>query len=493
MTNVVRPLQHHARNHPDSLVIRGDDRHWSYAELLADSLDFAVTLRRAGHAPGARIVLIAPTVPEFVIAYLGMQAAGVVTVPMNTMSTREEIEYVLGDAGATAIIAWHADNAAAIAAGQASGVEVISLEASGPHENRIRETTEVVEREPTDTAAILYTSGTTGRPKGAELTVTNILEAAKISVEIGHTTAADRFATGLPLFHVFGQISVMMAAITAGASMTLVSPFDPTQMVQALRRHRITVLSGVPTMWNALLRAAADAEPGDFTSVRVAVSGGASLPAEVSKAFEERFGCPVLEGYGLTETASLGTFADINRDVKIGFAGIAAPHTSIELRGSDGRVVPRGDVGEVWISGPSVMKGYWGRPQATDEVLINGWFRTGDLALQDDEGDYRIVGRLKDLIIRGGYNVYPGEVEEVLYEHPDIIEAAVIGVPDDYYGEEVAAVISVVDNSSLTGPQVTAWARERMSPYKIPRIVRIVEHLPKGPSGKIHKRSLRIE
>src|SRR5690606_5425212 len=161
MTNVVRPLQHHARNHPDSLVIRGDDRHWSYAELLADSLDFAVTLRRAGHAPGARIVLIAPTVPEFVIAYLGMQAAGVVTVPMNTMSTREEIEYVLGDAGATAIIAWHADNAAAIAAGQASGVEVISLEASGPHENRIRETTEVVEREPTDTAAILYTSGTT--------------------------------------------------------------------------------------------------------------------------------------------------------------------------------------------------------------------------------------------------------------------------------------------------------------------------------------------
>src|SRR5690606_5675377 len=161
----------------------------------------------------------------------------------------------------------------AIAAGQASGVEVISLEASGPHENRIRETTEVVEREPTDTAAILYTSGTTGRPKGAELTVTNILEAAKISVEIGHTTAADRFATGLPLFHVFGQISVMMAAITAGASMTLVSPFDPTQMVQALRRHRITVLSGVPTMWNALLRAAADAEPGDFTSVRVAVSG----------------------------------------------------------------------------------------------------------------------------------------------------------------------------------------------------------------------------
>jgi long-chain acyl-CoA synthetase len=492
MVSVLDPLRRHAQSSPDAVAIRSEGADWSYLQVLAAASSSGAGLVRSGLRPGSRVVLIAPSVPEFVIAYMGIQAAGCIVVPMNTMSTAEEIRYVLDDSESSRLLAWHGLGDAPRRACEVSGVALDVIEAMTPGAPLDQDDLDVVERERGDTAAILYTSGTTGRPKGAELTVANILDAGEISVEIGRSSAADRFGTGLPLFHIFGQISVMMAALTAGASVSLLSPFDPARMLELVRRDRVTVMAGVPTMWNAMLRAAEGFTSGDFESVRVAVSGGASLPAEISRAFEERFGCPVLEGFGLTETTSLATFTDIDRGVKVGWAGAVVPRTALELRASDGSVVDRGEVGEVWLKGPAVMKGYWNRPDATAEAVQDGWFRTGDLAQQDGDGDLRIVDRLKDLIIRGGYNVYPGEVEEVLYEHPDVVEAVVVGVPDDYYGEEVAAVVVLREGASLTGAEVTAWARERMSAYKIPRIVRFVPELPKGATGKIMKRSIDV-
>ncbi|MDQ2851776.1 MAG: long-chain fatty acid--CoA ligase [Actinomycetota bacterium] len=493
MASVLDPILRHAAEERGRIALRDERGDWTYGDVAGAAEAFGADLQASGMAPGTHMVLIAPSVPEFVVAYLGIAAAGCVVIPMNTMSVRDEIRYVLNDSGAARIIAWDALGAAAREAADDLGVPLQVLRQLTPGAHRpVGSESAICPRDRSDTAAILYTSGTTGRPKGAELSVANILDSAEISVQIGRSTPQDRFATGLPLFHVFGQIAVMMSALTAGASLSLLSPFEPNRMLELIRRDQISIVLGVPTMWNAMLRAAEGAGDGDFAGVRAAVSGGASLPAEVSRAFERRFGCPVIEGYGLTESSALGTFNDLDRGPKIGSTGAPIPRSEIQIRSLDGQVVAQGEVGEVFMRGPQVMKGYWNRPEATAEAFVDGWFRTGDLGALDADGDLRIVDRLKDLIIRGGYNVYPGEVEEVLYGHPDIIEVAVVGVPDEYYGQEVAAVITLRDGASVTGEEITAWSRERMSAYKIPRIVRFVPTLPKGATGKILKRAIDL-
>ncbi|MFB7090335.1 AMP-binding protein [Streptomyces sp. NPDC056296] len=487
MVSLLDPVRLRADAAPGSVAVRDAGEHVSYEGLLESSLRFASILDAQGVAAGERVVLIAPSVPAYVVAYLGIQAAGCVVVPMNTMSTSEEVSYVVRDAQASLIIAWHEASVSARKAADTHRLPVVTLVHGMWEDLPLAPPTD---RDPDDTAAILYTSGTTGRPKGAELTVANILSAAQISVECSHGTADDRIGTGLPLFHIFGQISVMMASLTAGSSLCLVAPFSPEAMIDAIRTHRLTIVAGVPTMWNAMLRSSRGEEGSGFGSIRLAVSGGAPLPTPVAHAFESRFGCELLEGYGLTETTSQGTFNDQGGIRKSGSAGRPVPRTSVEVRCEKGLPLGPGDVGEIHISGPSVMKGYWRRPEATAQALSDGWLRTGDLGMVDQDGDLFIVDRLKDLIIRGGYNVYPGEVEEILYEHPHIVEAAVVGVPDEHYGQEVAAAIVLDQSASVTGPEITEWARERMSAYKIPRLVRFVESLPKGPSGKILKRTI---
>ncbi|MEU3278568.1 AMP-binding protein [Streptomyces antibioticus] len=489
MTSIFDPVRRHAAAIPDNIALRGGTDAWTYRQLHDASVGYAGALAAAGLSPGDRVLLAAPSVPEFVVAYLGIQAAGCVVVPVNTMSTRAEIDYVLGDAACSSAIAWHALGPAVAEAATALDIPFWTLTPGASVTGATPAA--VVERDRDDTAAILYTSGTTGRPKGAQLTVGNLLSAGEIGAECSRASSADRIGTGLPLFHVFGQASVLMAALTAGGSMSLLARFDPAAMLEMLRRDRLTVMAGVPTMWNAMLHAAGDAGPADFAQLRVAVSGGASLPGEIARAFEARFGCTVLEGYGLTETTAFGTFNDIDRGGKTGYTGRAVPGLRVQVRDSDGDECPPGTVGEVHIKGPTVMRGYWNRPADTAAAISSdGWFRTGDLGETDPDGDLRIVDRLKDLIIRGGYNVYPGEVEEVLYEHPDIVEAAVIGVPDDHYGEEVAALIAARPGSELGAAEVSGWVRERLSAYKIPRIVRFVDALPKGPTGKILKRAV---
>ncbi|MFD7007043.1 AMP-binding protein [Rhodococcus jostii] len=488
MPNLLDPIARHAAVSPTGIALRTATAPWTYAGLRDASLRYAGALCHAGVGAGDRILLAAPSVPEFVLAYMGIQALGAVAVTVNTMCTTEEIEYYLTDSGARLAIGWHGLGPAVAKAAAEVGVPFWHLKSGAPTDAAPIDG--VVARASDDTAAILYTSGTTGRPKGAQLTVGNLLSAGEIAATICRSTAADRTCTGLPLFHVFGQASVMMASFTGGGSLSLLSPFTPDSMLDMLRRDDLTILVGVPTMWNAMLHVAGDAEA-DFSHLRVAVSGGASLPGEIARVFESRFDCSILEGYGLTETTALGAFNDVDRGGKIGSVGAAVPRLEVEVRDSGGHPCPDGVVGEVFIRGATVMKGYWNRPDATAAVLDpGGWFRTGDLGEFDADHDLRIVDRLKDLIIRGGYNVYPGEVEEVLYQHPDIVEAAIIGVPDDHYGEEVAAVVVRHPDSDLTEEQVTSWCRNSLSAYKIPRIVRFVDQLPKGSTGKILKRDI---
>jgi long-chain acyl-CoA synthetase len=491
MASVITPVLRHAGVDPDRIALRGAQRDWTYAQLRDTALTYAQALRTHGIGPGDRVLLIAPTVPEFVIAYFGIAALGAVVVPVNTMSTRVELEYFIGDAGCSLVVAWHELGPAAAEAAAAQGIPCWSL-TEGAQVASDDILGAVCNRASDDVAVIVFTSGTTGRPKGAELTVGNLLSAGDISARMCEITPDDRFGTGLPLFHVFGQTAVLMSGLTGGATMSLLGRFTPKAMLDMLRRDRLTVMSGVPTMWNAMLHDAGDATASDFTQLRLAVSGGASLPAEVARAFQQKFGCTLLEGYGLTETTAVATFG--GEASPPGTVGQAVFDTQVEIRDLSGEPVGPNTAGEVYVKGPTVMRGYHNRPGATAEVLSpDGWLRTGDIGELDDAGNLRIVDRAKDLIIRGGYNVYPSEVEAALYEHPDIVEAAVVGIPHPHYGEEVAAVVVVRPGSPQDGPAITAWSRERLSAYKIPRVVQFVDELPKGSTGKVIKRAIDRE
>ncbi|MFD4356270.1 long-chain fatty acid--CoA ligase [Nocardia sp. NPDC058518] len=484
MPNVTERFRDNVALRPDAIALRSPDHTMSYRDLDCRSAAFAAALRQLGVAAGDRVVLVAPTVPEFAIAFLGTQLIGAITVPVNTMATAPEIGHILDDSGAMVAIAWHATRESAEQAVEQRGRTLVILEAdafAGIHGERIEPADRLID----DTAVLLYTSGTTGKPKGVELTVANLVETARIFIEQLRMGPDERMGTGLPLFHVFGLAVGLVTALHSGASFSLLTPFEPRAMIEMIRDHRLTMVSGVPTMWNAMLHTAIDIGPADFTHLRLAASGGASLPAQVIQAFSERFGCTILEGYGLTESSGAATYNPLGREQRVGSVGSALPGTSIEIRDLRGELVPQGVAGELYVRGPSVMKGYWNSDDATASELVDGWLKTGDLACCDADGYVYIVGRAKDLIIRGGYNVYPREVEEVLYQHPDIVEVAVIGLPDERYGEEVGAAVVTAPGSTLNAVSLRAWAKQRLSAYKVPHLFAFVDELPKGPTGKI--------
>ncbi|MEV0702412.1 long-chain fatty acid--CoA ligase [Saccharopolyspora sp. NPDC050389] len=488
MPNVVGSTWAHAAATPEAVALRAGGDVWSYARLRDASAAFGGELRARGVRAGDRVLLVAPTGPDFVVAYLGAHLIGAVVITMNTMATAPEIDYVVGDSGTRLLVVWHEAQRAAqrVADERALPLRVLGPEAVAGEGEPV---SVPVDRDRQDTAVLLYTSGTTGRPKGVELTVANVLDTARTFVEQLHLTAGDRCGTGLPLFHVFGQAACLNSALAAGCSISLLSPFEPVAMLEMIRRDRLTLVAGVPTMWNAMLHVAGDFGPDDFADLRLASSGGASLPGEVLSAFSERFGCTILEGYGLTESTAAATYSSPDQQ-RVGSVGRPLPGIAVEVRDPEGAVLPAGEVGEVYLRGPSVMKGYWNRPEETAADLADGWLQTGDLGRLDGDGYLYIVDRAKDLIIRGGYNVYPREVEEVLYQHPDIVEVAVIGVPDERYGEEVAAVITARPGAEIAPEELRAWAKEQLSAYKVPHLIRFVDALPKGATGKIQKRAL---
>jgi long-chain acyl-CoA synthetase len=337
---------------------------------------------------------------------------------------------------------------------------------------------------------ILYTSGTTGTPKGAELTHDNLREncttTARTLVQI---TEEDMILGALPLFHSFGQTCGLNAAVATGACLTLIPRFDPSKALEIIARDGVTVLEGVPTMYHAMLNVAD--RSADTSSLRVCVTGGSAMPGEVMKQFEQAFDCIILEGYGLSETSPVASFNHPDRERKAGSIGTPIEGVEMKLVDDDGADVEQGGVGEIVIRGHNVMRGYWGRADATAEVMRDGWFATGDMATMDEDGYFFIVDRKKDMIIRGGYNVYPREIEEVLYEHPAVSEVAVVGVPDDALGEEVAAAVVLKSGAEASADDLRAYAKERVAAYKYPRQIWFSDGLPKGPTGKILKREIK--
>jgi long-chain acyl-CoA synthetase len=381
--------------------------------------------------------------------------------------------------------------AAEAGAKEAGGVEIVPVK-PGEIEGLIfahEPDEEVADRVGDDTAVILYTSGTTGRPKGAELTHDNLRSNVSAAVGLFDLGVGDVIFGGLPLFHSFGQTCTMNAAICCGATVTLLPRFDPGKALEILQRDRCTIFEGVPTMYGALLNHP-DRASYDVSSLRCCASGGASLPVEVLRGFEECFGCKVLEGYGLSETSPVASFNHPDRERKAGSIGTPIAGVEMKLVDDDGNEVEQGEIGEILIKGHNVMKGYFRQPEATAEAIKDGWFASGDMAKVDEDGYFFIVDRKKDMIIRGGYNVYPREVEEVLYEHPAVREAAVVGVPHAELGEEVGAAVTLKDGADVDVDELRAFVKEQVAAYKYPRMIWLVDELPKGPTGKILKREI---
>ena len=502
--NLAVLLEESAKERPEkpALVIGG--REISYSALRDGAKSFAGALSSMGVGPGDRVAIMIPNVPQFVVAYYGILATGASVVPLNVLLKGPEITYHLDDSDAKVIVAWEgfleeARKGYDGAASCESLVVVESPDGSGAigdekgFETLLREYPPEFEAHPTmpdDTAVVIYTSGTTGRPKGAELTHANMFMNAMCNADkLLKMDEDDVVIAVLPLFHIFGQTCVMNAAIYRGGTMVLVPRFEPEAALKAIQDSGVTVFSGVPTMYQYLLRHP-ELDKYDISSLRTGVSGGASMPVEVMKAVEERFGIVILEGYGLSESSPTATFNRSVEERKVGSIGLPIWGTEAKVvDGNDAEVTP-GERGELLLRGHHIMKGYLNKPEATAEAMKNGWFHTGDLATMDEDGYFYIVDRVKDMIIRGGYNVYPREVEEVLYEHPGIAEIAVIGIPHEELGEEVAAVVAMKDGESATEEEIIAFAKDRVAAYKYPRSVTFVDELPKTATGKILKREL---
>ncbi len=483
-----------AERSPDSPAIRLGEAELSYAALDDASARLAALLRGKGLEQGDRVGVMLPNVPQFPVAYYGVLRAGGVVVPMNVLLKRREIAFYLEDSGAKLLLAWHGFAEEAREGAAEAGAELIEVE-PGSFSAALAEQDPVpglAETAEDDTAVILYTSGTTGKPKGAELTHLNLARNAEVS---SRTTCeidqGDVVLGALPLFHSFGQTVGMNASLRVGACLTLVPKFDPGEALATMQRDQVTHFYGVPTMFGALLHHP-ERESFDISALRTCITGGASMPVEVLRGFEDAFGAVVLEGYGLSETSPVACSNHPDKERKAGSIGTPIDGVEMQVVDEDDNPVAQGEVGEIVIRGHNIMKGYWQRPDATEEAMRSGWFHSGDMARTDEDGYFYIVDRKKDLIIRGGYNVYPREVEEVLYEHPKIREAAVVGVPHDEWGEEIGAAVVLHDGEELPAEEVSAYVKERIAAYKYPRVVWFLDDLPKGPTGKILKREIEL-
>jgi long-chain acyl-CoA synthetase len=482
-----------ARQQPDRAALWLDANVMTYRELDEAASRVAGLLLDRGVQPGDRVGVMLPNVPEFATVYYGVLRAGGVVVPMNVLLKQREVAFYLSDSQAKLMFVWHgiADEAAAGAAQAGAECLIVesdafarTLEASEPERG-------VLARAGGDTAVILYTSGTTGKPKGAQLTHANLSLNADVSKALFSLSADDVILGALPLFHAFGQTCGLNAAVAAGASLALIPRFDAGRALEVIEREQVTVFEGVPTMYAALLHHP-DRDRADVRTLRVCVSGGAALPVELLREFEREFECVILEGYGLSETSPVACFNHPGRERKPGSIGTPVEGVEMKLVDLHRRDAAPGEVGEIAIRGHNVMKGYWNRPDATAEAIDeDGWFYSGDIARVDEDGCYFIVDRKKELIIRGGYNVYPREVEEVLYEHPAIREAAVVGIPHSELGEEVAAAVALRPGMHATESEIRDYVQANVAAYKYPRQVWFLDELPKGPTGKILKRAIQ--
>jgi long-chain acyl-CoA synthetase len=513
MLNLSVVLDDAARDTPDHAAVVFGDQRLSYGTINTVANQVANLLRSRGVQPGDKVALACPNLPYFPMIYFGILKAGAAVVPLNVLLKRREIAYHLEDSGAKALFCF--EGTPELPLGEAghggfedtAGCEHFFLLPAASQTNEVPYgesfwaaisaqpgVFETALTEPTDTAVILYTSGTTGRPKGAELTHQNILMNTMVYDRMVPRTGNDVFLAALPLFHAFGQVVILNAGFFRHATLVLMPRFDASAALNLMIAERVSLFAGVPTMYWGLLTKQSDLAPEQVDQITAnlatATAGGSALPLEVLNNFADRFGVNIYEGYGLSETSPVVSFNHPGRPAKAG--SIGQPIWGVEMKLIEDDWKDAGDgPGEIAIRGHCVMKGYFRRPEATAEVLRDGWFRTGDIARRDEDGYYYIIDRSKDLIIRGGFNVYPREVEEVLMTHPEVSLAAVVGVPHDSHGEEIKAYIIPVSGATNTADEIVSWAKENLASYKYPRLVEFRDELPMTATGKILKRELR--
>jgi len=490
-----------AARYADAPCVVGDFGQWTFAAISRYADALAAELLSAGLRPGDRVGLLCPNGAAFVAAYLGVLKAGGSLVPLNWMLHPKEMAFILQDAGAVALF-YHRDLAVQAEDEAIADLRLpigLALAAEPDVTNLLPEQGRSASARSDSTsldpgahpAAILYTSGTTGRPKGAVLTHRNLLSnTAAVAAALALRPGRDRVLVVLPMFHAFAATVGVLTPLLHGLSILPVTRFDPRLVSQAIALHGASVFLGVPSMYQLLLRVA-DAVQGQWQGVRFAVSGGAALPVPVLEAFEARFGVPILEGDGPTECGPVTCVNPLEGPRKSGSVGLPLPGVAMSIRDSAGRELPAGELGEVCVRGPSVMRGYWGQPNATAEAFYGDWFRTGDLGQRDADGYYYLVDRIKDLIICNGVNLYPRAIEEVLHRHPEVAEVAVVGEAHRLHGEIPIAYLVCAAGAELQANALRAWCRGQLGVHEVPRRFVFREALPRNAAGKVLKRELR--
>ncbi len=495
-------LKHTASKLPESVAYTFAGRDVTYAQFDRLVSNVSGALYDLGLRQGDGLAILLPNSDAFLLAYHSAFRLGMYCVPMNPLYTPNEILYMLKDSGAKAVVApaQFAEMAGALNA-MLPGLTLIAVGAEKVPQGILQfedfiqhDSIENVSYQPhlslDDTAVILYTSGTTGTPKGAMLTHQNLSSNAYTAGEFLGYSENDRVVTVLPIFHVFSLTVCLNTSVYKGAHMIILPRFSPLEVLSVIQDKKATIFAGVPTMYNFMMQAAGDT-PYDLHSLRYCISGGAAMPVAVMEAFEKRFDVQILEGYGLSEASPVTAFTPVDgRPRKVGSIGISVPLVEQKVFDENDREVPVGEVGELVVRGPNVMKGYLNRPQESEAALRNGWLHTGDMAKMDEDGYFYIVDRKKDMILVGGYNVYPREVEEALFRIDGIVEVAVIGAPDDEYGEAVVAFI-VRKDERLSEEAIREYCKENLAKYKQPSRYLFVSELPKNMTGKVLRRELR--
>jgi len=497
---------------PNNKAISYYGKQWTYTELKEQVDTFASGLQQIGIQKGDRVALMLPNCPEYIVAYYGILAVGGIVVQINPMYTERELAYMIADSGAATIIAANSVSTVINSIKYETNLKhtiLVNMEESNYESFIVEQSYETFMKKATghftpaflnpyeDVAIIQYTGGTTGRSKGAMLTHRNLVSSIVQNDEVLKSSlhpGTERILTVIPLFHVYGMTLCMNSGIFRGACLILLPRFKKEEVLDVIKNEKPTYFPGVPTMYIAL-----NSHPGvekyGINSIKVCHSGGASMPLELIQEFEQKIGTKIIEAYGLSESSPGAIGQTLTGLRKQGSVGIPLPATEakiVDLTNPE-KVVPRGESGELVIKGPQVMKGYWNMPDETKETLNDGWLFTGDIATMDKDGHVFIVDRKKDLIIASGYNVYPREVEEVLYEHPAVLEAVVFGVPDDYRGETVKAVVVLKKDCQITEEELSQFCRKSLSVYKAPKLFEIRSEIPKSSVGKILRRTLREE
>ena len=498
--NLAQYLEDSARRHPGKTALRFEGQQITFQELNIACNRLANGYRELGLAQGDRAVVMMPNSIHQATVYYALAKIGAIVVPVNFLYKTHELEHILADSKPKAVIGsepYLVEIKKVLKKGHGPPIKT----ALGVKEDQAFMTLEeaysdkkefsTYPADDDDTANLLYTSGTTGVPKGVMLTHRNLARDAKILAEMRGQVDPKTIVIGvLPLYHVYGITSVLNVSMYLGLTIELFSQFEPEFVIKVIEREEQTIFFGVPTMIGRLVQVASETPP-KRSSLRFCISGGASLPVELLNRFEALFKTEIHEGYGLTE-APVCVENPYGRETKPGSIGLPIPEFSARIVDDNGNDVRQGEVGELLIKGPAVMKGYFNRPDETREMVKDGWLYTGDVARMDEDHYIYIVDRKKELIIRGGYNVYPREVEEVLYQIPDVLEAAIFGVPHEDLGEEVAAVVFLKEGSTSDTKAIQGYVKERVAPYKYPRIINVaVDPLPKTGSGKILKKEVK--